>query len=77
MDFLGYVILPYYRLLRAKTKKRIFKKLEQRIFEYKIGLIDQQTLERSLQSYLGVLSHANTYKLNQELKNQFWFWMNE
>lgn len=77
VDFLGYLVLPHYRLLRTKTKKRIFKKLKQRIFEYRSDLISRQTLEQSLQSYLGVLSHANTYKLSQELKNQFWFWMNE
>ena len=77
VDFLGYVILPHYRLLRTKTKKRIFKKLKKRISEYKNGLINQQTLEQSLQSYLGVLSHADTYKLKQNLLNQYWFWLNE
>jgi len=75
IDFLGYIILPYCRLLRTKTRQRIFKKLEKRIKEYKEGKITKQILEQSLQSYLGVLSHANTYKLEQELKNQFWFWL--
>jgi len=77
IDFLGYVVLPHHRLLRTKTKKRIFRKLEKRIREYKSGVIGKQTLEQSLQSYLGVLSHANTYKLEQKLKNQFWFWFSE
>jgi len=77
IDFLGYIVLPHYRLLRAKTKYRIFKKLNKRIDKYKTGLISKQTLEQSLQSYLGVLSHANTYKVGQELKNYFWFWLNE
>ena len=77
VDFLGYIIFPYYRLIRKKTKKRIFKKLKKRIKEYKGGLINQQTINQSLQSYLGVLSHANTYILEQKLKNQFWFWLNE
>lgn len=77
VDFLGYILLPHHRLLRTKTKQRIFRKLKKRIKEYKNGAINKQTLEQSLQSYLGVLSHANTYKLEQELKNQFWFWLNE
>jgi len=77
IDFLGYVLLPYYRLLRAKTKMRIIKKLRCRIDEYKRGKISQQTLDQSLQSYLGVLSHANAYKLRQELLNQFWFWLRD
>jgi len=77
IDFLGYIILPYCRLLRTKTRQRIFKKLKKRIEEYKRGEINKQTLGQSLQSYLGVLSHADTYKIGQELKNQFWFWLNE
>jgi retron-type reverse transcriptase len=77
IDFLGYIVLPYCRLLRTKTRQRIFKKLKKRIEEHKQGVINKQTLEQSLQSYLGVLSHANTYKLSNELKNQFWFWITE
>ncbi|HXK32184.1 MAG: hypothetical protein A2Z68_02695 [Candidatus Nealsonbacteria bacterium RBG_13_38_11] len=77
IDFLGYIILPYHRLLRTKTRQRIFRKLKKRVEEYKKGIISKQTLEQSLQSYLGVLSHADTYKLGNELKNQFWFWLNE
>lgn len=77
VDFLGYILLPYHHSLRTKTRQQIFRKLEKRIKEYRNGVISRQTLEQSLQSYLGVLSHANTYKLEQELKNQFWFWLNE
>ncbi len=77
IDFLGYIVLPHHRLLRTKTRQRIFKKLEKRIEEYKKGAMNKQTLEQSLQSYLGVFSHADAYKLSNELKNQFWFWLNE
>lgn len=77
IDFLGYIILPHHRLLRTKTRQRIFRKLRERIEGYKNGTITRQTLEQSLQSYLGVLSHADAYKLSNELKNQFWFWLNE
>ncbi|MBI2626812.1 MAG: group II intron reverse transcriptase domain-containing protein [Parcubacteria group bacterium] len=77
IDFLGYIVFPHYRILRAKTRQRIFKKLNKKIAEYKSGVITNETLEQSLQSYLGVLSHADSYKLSQKLKNQFWFWLNE
>jgi len=77
IDFLGYIVLPHHRLLRTKTKQRIFRKLEKRIKEYKNGVISKQTLEQSFQSYFGVFSHANTYKLGQKLKNQSWFWLTE
>lgn len=77
IDFLGYIVLPHHRLLRTKTKQRILRKLRKRVSEYKNGIITKQTLEQSLRSYLGVLSHANTHKFGDELKNQFWFWLTE
>ncbi len=77
IDFLGYVILPHRRQLRTKTKKRIFKKLKRRVTEFKSGLIDDTTLKQSLNSFLGVLSHADTYELKQKLLNQYWFWLKE
>lgn len=77
IDFLGYMLLPHYRLIRMRTKQRIFRKLKQRVKEYKEELISQRALEQSLQSYLGVLLHANTYQLKQNLLNQFWFWLSE
>lgn len=61
IDFLGYVQFPRYRLLRTKTKRRMLKKLKQGVSE------------QSLQSYLGVLSHANHRKLSEEIKNSFYF----
>lgn len=76
-DFLGYVLFPHHRLLRTKTKNRIFRKLRQRIAEHRNGSIGKETVEQSLQSYLGVLSHANAHNLSQELINNFWFWLNE
>lgn len=77
VDFLGYVILPYYKRLRTKTKRRIHTKLKKKVDEYKKGLICESTLTQSLNSYLGVLSHANEFNLREELMNQYWFWLNE
>ena len=51
VDFLGYVSLPHCRILRTKTKKRMFKRLNQ----------------NNIPSYLGVLSHCNSYKLKNKL----------
>lgn len=75
VDFLGFVVLPYHRVVRTKTKKRMFKKLKMRVKEYKAGKISRESLDQALQSYLGVLSHADTYNSRQELLNKFWFWM--
>ncbi len=69
IDFLGYVVLPYYLLPRTKTRRRVFQKLKQKTLT--------PNFNQSLQSYLGYLTHANSYKLTQELKNKVWFWTND
>lgn len=68
IDILGYIVLPHYILPRTKTKKRVFQKLKSKI--------RNDNFNQSLQSYLGYLSHANSYKLTQELKNRIWLWKN-
>lgn len=77
LDFLGYVIFPHHRLLRPRTRRRMFHKLRERIGEYNHGLRVTSSLQQVLQSYLGTLSHANTYTLTQKLKNFFWYWRKE
>jgi len=77
IDFLGQVVFSHHRLLRTKTKRRVFSKLKQRIKQYKAGLISDETLRQSLQSYLGVLSHVDAHETSEKLKNQFWFWLSE
>jgi len=77
IDFLGYVSLPNHNAVRAKTIRRIFRKLRARVVDFRTGNITEAALFDSLNSYLGVLSHANTHKLAEKLKNQFWFWMSE
>lgn len=64
IDFLGYIVLPHYRLPRTKTKRRIYLKMK-----VKTNLT---SFRPSLASYLGYLSHANSYKIIQNLKNQIW-----
>jgi len=67
VDFLGYVIFPYHRILRTKTKNRIFKKMKLRIGELKEGKISKELFNQTLQSYLGVLRHYDSYKLRVKL----------
>jgi RNA-directed DNA polymerase len=61
IDFCGYIVLPYYILLRTKTKIRILKKII-RCSNY-----------QALQSYLGYFSHSSSFKISNELRSQFWF----
>ena len=77
IDFLGYVMLPNRIVMRTKTRKRMIHKLKTRTKKYKDKIIDEDHFRASLQSYLGVLLHADTYELTQDLKNKVWFWLNK
>ncbi len=69
IDFLGYIALPNYRAIRTKTKRRMFRKIGRRIAEYERGDIPREKLERVFQSYLGVLSHADAHRVQEEMVN--------
>ena len=71
VDFLGYIVFPHHILIRQKTKKRIIKKLMLRLEQYQDGIIEKKTFQATLQSYLGILSHANAYEFSENLKNNF------
>ncbi|MDD5040854.1 MAG: reverse transcriptase domain-containing protein [Candidatus Peribacteraceae bacterium] len=73
IDFLGCVLLPHHRILRTKTKRRMFRKMQERLDCLHRGVTSEQSVEHSLQSYLGVLSHVDAFRLGQELRNHCWF----
>jgi len=52
IDFLGYIILPSYKLLRTKTKRRMLRKVNL----------------NNLSSYRGMLMHCNGYNLDKRIK---------
>lgn len=56
IDFLGWVHFPNYRVLRVKTRKRMMRRITAR-----------PNLE-ILNSYLGLLKHGNSYKLQNQIK---------
>lgn len=61
-DFLGWVNFPNHRVLRTKTKNRMMSRIK------KFGT------QESMASYAGLLKHGDTFKLRQELLNNYWFW---
>lgn len=75
IDFLGLILRPHHRVLRTVTKRRMFRKLWEKTEKCRKGVVSEASCEQSLQSYLGVLSHADTYRLSQELQNRYWLWM--
>lgn len=53
VDFLGWVHFPDHRVLRTVTKRRMINRLK------------ENPSENTKQSYLGMLKHGNSYKLQQ------------
>ena len=72
VDFLGYVILPHRRVLRTHTKRRMLKKIEILKSRVENGTIEEDFLERSVQSYLGVLSHCKGEKIEAQIERIFY-----
>ena len=54
VDFLGWIHFPDHRVLRTTTKRRMIKRIQER-----------KENEATLRSYLGLLSHGNTKKLQK------------
>lgn len=76
IDFVGYVALPHHQVLRTKTKKRIFRKIDRKINDYRLGEIEKTTLNQSIQSFLGILKHADTFEIEENLRNHIGFLLN-
>ena len=67
IDFLGYVVLPHYRVLRTRTKRRIFRKIRQKRLDFENGKISEESFNKSLQSYLGILKHCYGHKVKKRI----------
>jgi len=72
IDFVGYVIFSKYILLRTRTSQRMKRRLNEAYVQYLQGDINSTAMDQRLQSYLGILSHANQYALSEALKNAYW-----
>ena len=59
-------------MLGNDSKQRMKRRLGESYEHYLIGKIDVAPMDQKLQSYLGLLSHANQYALSQALKNAYW-----
>lgn len=71
IDFVGYVLFERYTLMRTRTKQRMKRRLQAAHSDYLVGKIDVASLDQRIQSYLGILSHANQYTLSQAIKNAY------
>ena len=57
IDFLGYVILPHYQVVRTSTCKRIFRKLSP----------PNKATKATVNSYIGITTHAKGYLIKQRI----------
>jgi len=67
VDFLGMVNFADHRILRTKTKNRMFKKIKSKEKKLQNNIITKESFDQSLQSYLGIMKHCNSYKIMQKL----------
>lgn len=68
VDFLGYVSFPHYAILRAKTKRRMLRKIHDRYDKLRNGIIIQEFFGRTVNSYLGILKHCRGYGNEKKIK---------
>lgn len=54
IDYLGYVTLPHYRVIRTKTKRRALRLVN----------------KKNIASYIGICRHANAYKVEQSIREK-------
>lgn len=57
VDFLGWVHFPHHRVPRTSTKRRMFRNLK------------HSPSDATLASYIGLLSHGNTYQLRKTIEH--------
>lgn len=62
VDFLGWVHFPHHRVLRTTTKRRMLERVQ------------EHPTSETLQSYLGLLGHGDTFYNREEVLN--WYWLN-
>jgi len=72
IDFVGYVHFLHHRLVRPQTKRRLKRKLKTAFKLFQRGKLSSTALDQKVQSYLGLLSHANAFHFSQIIKNAYW-----
>jgi RNA-directed DNA polymerase len=67
VDFTGYVARGRFIRVRTRNYRRFRARLKKRISGFRGGRIPLESLEASLISYLGHLSHTNSEKIKEEI----------
>ena len=67
IDFCGYQVWPTHLKLRKKSALKMKRRLKYLQRAYARGEVDLAHVNASVQSYLGIMSHCNSYKLRKKL----------
>lgn len=67
IDFVGFKIWPTHKKLKKKTSMKIKKRLKYLKKAYARREVDFRKINSSVQSYLGILKHCNSYKLQKSI----------
>jgi RNA-directed DNA polymerase len=73
IEWVGYRVWPTHCKLRKSTAKRMKRRLCKLEKEYAAGEVDAETVRQSVQSYIGIMSHCNSYSLRSKLFDELVF----
>lgn len=76
VNFLGVVNFTNHRILRTKTKRRMFKKIKDKCDNYKNKKITLESFNQTVQSYLGMLKHFNGRYIEEKINGIIGFGKN-
>ncbi|QUO43471.1 RNA-dependent DNA polymerase [Brevibacillus composti] len=71
VDFLGYRTWPTHRLVRKSSIKRMKRKMRKFQRRYAKGAVSLEEINRTVQSWLGHVKHADSYNLRKRLFSAF------
>ena len=72
-DFLGYRIFPTHRLVRRDSVTRFRRRMRRLQEAYGKGEVSLSHIRQSMQSWLGHVSHADSYRLRKQLLSEIVF----
>jgi len=70
VEFVGYRVWPTHRKIRKKTAKKMNRRMRYLSKAYKRGEVSINVIKTSLQSYTGMLQHANCHNLRMKMLKQ-------
>ena len=71
INFLGFRIFPYFKLLRKSNIKNFERKFRQTKILYDEGILDRDKVIEKLEGWLAYASHGSTYKFRKHILRNF------